>query len=231
MTHLLYLYQSEPHDGAELRHSLRSVEKHLHLPDLTVTVVGDRPAWLTGVNHVPAENIHSTKAANMAYKTWLGCCELEGVPEQVFYMEDDYILLHEQSSVEAVYWGDLAVHIREVERFHRRGFWMSEAMRASLRYLGDHPAPQSWEVHLPTPVVPADARPLIEPLARTGYPALARSVWGTLTLTGQPGRDFRYEGTEPARSSATAPAWVSTDDVVPRRIAEALPEPSRWEKS
>ncbi len=229
MTHLLYIYQSDPLNGHELRYSLRSVERYLHMGDLHVTIVGDKPDWLIDVNHVPADNIHSAKAANMAYKTWLGCHELMGVPDPVVYMEDDSILLDHQSGIPPVYWGDLSTHIARIERAHHRGFWMSEALRASLRFLGNHPSPQSWEVHRPTPIVPEDAEPVIAPFAHSGFPALVRSVWGTLTLSGWEGRDARFIGN--SWPQERGPAWVSLDERVPKSIATRFPTPSRWEDS
>lgn len=227
-THLLYIYRNDPLGGEELRYSLRSVEQHLHLDDIEVTIVGDKPGWMHGVNHVAAENPHSNKPANMAYKTALGCRELMG-EKQVVYMEDDSVLLDHQTSIVPVYRGDLMTHIQRIERAHGKGFWMSEALRGSLRVLADHPAPQSWEVHRPTPIDPESALPIIEPLARSGFLVLCRSVWGTLTLEGWPADDARYVGTTPAPSRGIP--WVSLDECVPTPIAKMFRTPSRWEEA
>lgn len=75
----------------ELRYSLRSVEKNFS--DLgRVWIVGHKPAWLTGVVHLPMEDVHKhNKDANLIDKILAAC--RAGVSEQFVFCSDDQVFL------------------------------------------------------------------------------------------------------------------------------------------
>ena len=60
------------HGDAELRYALRSMCRHFE--DLgRVWVIGHRPAWLRGVEHIPARDDHSSKDINIIRKLEPAC--------------------------------------------------------------------------------------------------------------------------------------------------------------
>ena len=78
------------HDDAELRYCLRSLE--MHLENLgRVFVVGHRPAWLTGVEHIRGGDPSRIKDANILGKIQLAC--RAGCSPRFLRISDDQLLL------------------------------------------------------------------------------------------------------------------------------------------
>ena len=77
---LVYPYRYCPHNGRELRYSIRSMVKHFK--DLTgVCVIGDRPEWFTG-DYIPARDITGRKEWSIVSKVMLA-------PAGVFLLSSD----------------------------------------------------------------------------------------------------------------------------------------------
>lgn len=76
----------------ELRYSLRSIEKHLK--DFgKVWIVGEKPAWVTNVNHIPATDPYRVPDTNILYKLKIACNNAE-ISDTFLFMNDDHFLLH-----------------------------------------------------------------------------------------------------------------------------------------
>ena len=78
------------HGDAELRYALRSMCRHFE--DLgRVWVIGPWPAWLRGVEHIPARDDHSSKDINIIRKLELACRQ-EKLSERFVFWSDDQVL-------------------------------------------------------------------------------------------------------------------------------------------
>lgn len=80
-------------DNRELRFALRSVEKHLTGYG-DIFLIGERPAWLQNVIHIPATDGDKTydKERNIFAKIMLACND-DRVTENFLFMNDDHFLL------------------------------------------------------------------------------------------------------------------------------------------
>lgn len=236
VTHLLYAYKATEDDGEELRYSLRSVEKNLHMGPLLVTVVGDRPSWWR-YNFIPG-NPTDDKATNMLWNIAEATKSLweDGVDE-VIYLSDDYLLMFPQEDIIPITYGDLADHIAEFRRFKGPDDWYRIAIERTQELL--HHAgtlePLSFERHLPMPLDTAKASKILAPFStREGPKPFWRTMYGNLAGFDRPVRksqDGLYYGQSPVRIgtpwvSAIPSAWEAH---MRRRAHRMFPRPSRWE--
>lgn len=101
MLEVVYQYLHSASKWEELRYSLRSLDQHLKTP-YRVWIVGDKPDWLTNVNHIPHQRVDSG---------WLNNCydaisKLEKVlnhPEignELLWMYDDMYLLKDAEQID-----------------------------------------------------------------------------------------------------------------------------------
>ena len=88
--HFVYVYIHNEAEGYELTYSLRSLCKNFK-GNFNVTIVGDKPKNITGVNHIPCERI-----VMYAHAKWfdqlnkiLLACQSNDVPPTFIYMYDD----------------------------------------------------------------------------------------------------------------------------------------------
>lgn len=233
MTWLLYLYKAEETDGAELRLSLRSIQRYLQMPDIEVMLVGDKPSWISGVHHVEG-NPTPDKVHNMIWNVAEGCRHLRGENE-VYFLADDYMLLDPTDSILPVCWGPLDEHVEHVVRGKGKVDWYSRALlntHSLLKRAGISKA-LSFEMHRPLPLCPEDAAKCLDSVLKTRDLPFWRTTYGNLVGYDQPvhrGRDGLFFGN---RTPLGLP-WVSTapetwDKPIGRRISALFPEPSRWE--
>lgn len=88
--------QGEWKQNAEMRHSLRSLQRHLK--DLKgVSVVGGMPTWIKGVFHIQRKDPYTTnKDANLFAKL-LAACVSENVEDEFLVMSDDHFFCKDLS--------------------------------------------------------------------------------------------------------------------------------------
>lgn len=89
-------------DNLELRYSLRSIEKYL-TNFRTVYVVGERPAWLTGVVHLPYPDKYRCKERNIKEKIEVACY-YPPVSEKFLHVHDDHFCLMRQDAAKVPYY-------------------------------------------------------------------------------------------------------------------------------
>lgn len=79
-------------DYWELKMSLRSVEKFVDMnrPFERICIVGHKPDWIKGIDHIPFEDKYVFKDANMIAKILRACYEIKG---EFIRMSDDMIFL------------------------------------------------------------------------------------------------------------------------------------------
>jgi len=82
----LYTYRKDPHNGTELRYSIRSMVKHFR--DFTdALIVGHKPDWYTGP-HLPYAEIKGKPGLNI-----LGKINAAGMKEPFLWCADDHFAL------------------------------------------------------------------------------------------------------------------------------------------
>ncbi len=86
---IIYLYKKAPQSGIALRFSLRSIS---HIPHDKVYVIGDRPKWLTGVIHIPFQDIENRSLMGQWEKIIMAC-KMGGVSQKFLLMHDDHLIM------------------------------------------------------------------------------------------------------------------------------------------
>jgi hypothetical protein len=96
MIDVVYQYINGPAAWNELRYSLRSLEKHLKEP-FKVWVVGEKPGWLTNVNHISHQRVpgvHFTNSFDANSKMELAINHPK-IGDNILWMYDDMYLLRD----------------------------------------------------------------------------------------------------------------------------------------
>ncbi|MFF4391439.1 hypothetical protein ACFY0G_32320 [Streptomyces sp. NPDC001552] len=130
----------------QLRYALRSWAKNL--PHGRVWLVGYRPYWVAGVNHISTTQAGRTKYANTTAAV-RAVCEHPEVSDPWILLNDDFFVMTAVEQVPALHRG----RVVDVERYYAArasGSYLDgmRATRARLAELG-HPDPLSYELHVP----------------------------------------------------------------------------------
>ena len=223
------------HDDAELRYALRSIERHLENLG-RVWIVGHRPAWLRGVEHLPVEDRGRIKDANILRKIEAAC--RAGVSERFLRWSDDQVLLRPLawSQFGPYRFGDLAGKTA-AKRWQKRQL-------ATRDWLAARGLP-TWHCDTHTPI-PMERAKFLE-LAAAGRDGWARGDGVTVgtwycNQTGQPlplgDRKATVEGALPSPEvrAAIAGRWflghndAGFTPALRALLDELFPEPSRYER-
>ena len=144
-----FLSTESRRDDWELRYSLRSIEANFRNLG-RVFIVGHRPAWLRGVEHLDIPDRHKkNKDANLIDKL-LAVCRW-GVSEWFLNPSDDQLLLEPAwfHELAAVHLDDLAAR---PPAFWGPGSWKARLQR-TFRYLQAHGLPTyHHDAHVPMPI-------------------------------------------------------------------------------
>lgn len=129
-------------DNEELRYSLRSLA---NLPHNRVWIVGHKPAWVTGVGHLP-----TNQAGSRFYNSTLNlrtACESGQVSDKFIYMNDDFFVMRPLDEVPTLHRGLVAdvFAATPVDSPYRRGIRATSRLLAKL----GHDEPLSYELHVP----------------------------------------------------------------------------------
>lgn len=114
----------------ELRMSLRSVEKHLSGIH-NVYIVGEKPAWLTGIIHIEAYDQSQVTDLNIMRKVAIACNAPE-VSDDFLFMNDDHYILQD---VEAAKFPYLWSKTMEEYIAYRAGDTYRQRVRNSYNHL------------------------------------------------------------------------------------------------
>lgn len=226
----VYLWQAAG-DGAELRHSLRSLANLPHNGE--VWLVGDQaPDWLTGVRHIEG-NLAGVKARNVLDNIARAVVHPD-VPDQFLLMNDDFFVM-QPSDAPVEHCGTLAEHIARQKTQHG---WYPATLRATLDYLQSLGIadPLSYELHKPMRVDKARMRQALAECAefeQYDHPALqARSIYGNRWHIG--GRRVADCKVTAVRTYNPRTVYSTNDrsfrvGAIGVHIRECLAEPSRYE--
>ena len=209
-------YVVRPGDrNEELRYSLRSL---VNLPHERVWVVGHRPSWVRGVEHIRGNGMHSPQL-NAIHNLRLACEQLR---ERFVVMNDDFYIMEPIAEVPSWHDGPLAERLKTAQGAYR------DHLRAAQQRL---PADAlAWTLHIPL-VVERD--PLAAVLATLAgrVPPEWRTMYGNLTgATGIQAQDVKVR-----RRCDPTPAgpFLSTSDATIAHVLpllrERFPHPSPYE--
>ncbi|WP_381804187.1 hypothetical protein [Streptomyces niveus] len=214
----------------QLRYALRSWSANL--PHRKVWIVGHRPKWLRGVEHIqtaqPGTKYQNTTDAVRA------ACEHPDVADRFLLMNDDFFVMQRQTEMPVLHRGP----VRDVERYY--------AARASGKYLAGmretrdllvslgHDDPLSYELHVPLPVVKAGMLEALN-VGRHLTVVHKRTLYGALAnLGGQRIEDVKVLHRGPRFPHGP---WLSTmpdafsNGMAGRYIRHAYFQPSPYEVS
>jgi len=236
MTHFLYCYKDDGHDGQELRYSLRSLETYWQ-DEIDITIVGPLPSWMTGVTQVEPRT-DSVSVHNVLTGVLRGARNLleRGIEEAV-YMDDDYVLMDPADKVFPIYVSRWDTFYLKRNRLWENDFqWFLNAMDVTQRIVGKFPGSLCFEAHRPMPFEPERAVKLLsnfEDISGEKSP-FWRSTYGNLALPREAAvlaRDVRaVPSFKPGSAWASTDAGKSFDGAVAKKLQQWFPTPSRWER-
>ncbi|MER6975690.1 hypothetical protein ABT317_01090 [Streptomyces carpinensis] len=214
----------------QLRYALRSWEAHL--PHRRVWIIGYRPPWVGGVEHIPTQQAGGTKFQNTTLAMRHACQHPE-ISDPFLWANDDMFLMEPLDRMPMLHRGP----VREVEQYYaaRASGAYLRGMRATRQLLADlgHQDPLSYELHVPLPVRKAGMLRALD--AGQGVEALhKRSLYGNLAqIGGEQIRDVKvmHRGPRFDRSTpflSTMPDSF-TNGEVGRMIRARFPSPCGYE--
>ena len=200
------VYYVRPGDRNEaLRYSLRSLT---NLPHERVWIVGHRPPWVTGIEHIPG-NRRSTPIGCAMDNIALACAHVT-VDEFVIF-NDDFYVMEPIEAVPAWHDGLLSDRIRRAAGSYARQLMAARAL------LGEDAI--AWTLHIPVVVERATLAEVMDGLD-TRLPAEWRTMYGNLTrASGERRPDVKVR-----RSSEPLPAgpFMSSAPASLRRLLPVL---------
>lgn len=228
-------------DNEELRYSLRSVT---NLPINNVHIVGCKPRWVTGVNHIPTEQPHPTDRATKllnARKNMLAAMHSNDIEEEFILMNDDFYVMKPQDTLSEFHRGTWAQALEELPAgFCARPYW--QGFRATVTVLNDlgYDNPLCYSLHIPI-VIKKDfykeaMRVTAPPFWSAPLSPHIRTVYGNLAnLGGTKIRDVKWYGNEGVDKEFRNQDFTSSMDSYFRRspkgayVRNAFSDPSRFE--
>jgi len=172
----------------ELRYSLRSVAANL--PHGRVWIVGHRPTWLTGVEHLRVRQ--GDQKHDNTWSILRAAANCPDISDEFVLMNDDFFVMQPLDRVPMLHRGPLTGWLER--HGARRGSWAAEKMQATadvLTAVGRDPsALLSYELHVPMAM---DRRWLAEAVAvvdlmrtsgRVKGPLCKRTLYGNYAQVG-----------------------------------------------
>ena len=159
-------------DNETLRYSLRSLA---NLPHRDIYIVGHRPAWVTGIEHVPG-NRYSAKAQNVHDNVRLACSISEATGTVVL-MNDDFFVVHPDPTLDPWWREPLADHIASIP-------WSTwrQSLEAARSWLAADGVvePLSYELHVPLAMDRAEMAQVLDEVGAYSplFPPQWRTVYG-----------------------------------------------------
>lgn len=207
---LLYIIGpgGEPYD--ELRYSLRSVAANL--PHRDIVIVGNKPDWVRGVEHVPTAQVSRSKYRNALTNLVTGC-QLDHLTETVVLMNDDFYAMSPGTPAPVAHRGTIRDMLtQQVTDKNRRNvdyIWALGKAREHLEQEGID-EPLSYELHMPMPI---HRRTLLDIAGRYNpddklIGVAKRSLYGNLAGVG----GLQTTDTRPIRRGFWDWHWLATAD-------------------
>lgn len=198
-------------NNPELRWSLRCLEANY--PHAQVWIVGHKPAWLTGINHIRGGNKQPSSAANVYHNILIACTHPD-TPDQLVVMNDDFFITQPLTDIPITYRGPLKEHLQLPRVTQAPNSWWSKSLRTTLIVLQalGHRDPLSYELHNPLPVDKAAMAETLQWAVRQDItpdnPPQWRTLYGVLNnIGGRQSKDCKA-----IRGTGVGKPFHSTDD-------------------
>lgn len=215
----------------QLRYALRSWVANV--PHRRVWVVGYKPAWLTGVEHIRTHQAGKTKYQNTTQAVRVAC-EHPEVSSKFLLCNDDFFVMRPQPAAFPVFHRGPVSLVEKYYAGRGHGKYLKglRETRDLLVKLG-HENPASYELHVPLPVQKAGMLRALE-MGKGLEVVHKRTLYGCLSrLGGTRMRDVKVLNRAPR--DFTTQAFLSTmpdsftNGAVGRYIRAAFREPCRYE--
>lgn len=142
MTPLDVVYIVKPGDNnPELRYSLRSLA---NMPHGAVYMVGHKPKWVQGVEHIPG-NALTVKEHNVHDNLRRACAALNA--DRFIVMNDDFYVMQPVRALTAAHRGSLAQHVAKLDL--KTSWGRSLAVTFAVLIKEGFVDPLSYELHRP----------------------------------------------------------------------------------
>ena len=227
---LVYLYKHPPYGGdIELRYSLRSAEKFLDFDE--VYIVGDRPEFLQGLNHIEFIEPGADRHRNSSNKIFKVADTLE-ISENFIFMNDDFFLLTEMRPVP-----NYTISIDHWFKTYYSLSWRQTRMLKTMELLSRNI--EVFEVHAPMILNKTNILKLVNKY-QLPQGSMFRTLYGNEYADETVKLPKDYKATDDLslqKMLKEEPPFFSTSDelvVTPlskKILQELYPVPSRYEKS
>lgn len=226
---LLYvLGTGSPWLNNELRFSLRSAQRHY--PVDRVIIVGERPAWLTDVVHIPCDDPFDWKVSNVIHK--IETAVKSGILGIKFtLMNDDHFFLRDHPEDLPVYvHGIIASLVVRMNEYRATALHTLNMLRAT-----GVTEPLNYGVHFPMVLETDKVTAVLHHFGGSGTSYLFRSAYGNMhRLPAMQWDDVKQRGSMFKEPPPTSPFLsindsIATDSRFQRWITKRFPEKSRWE--
>lgn len=235
MVDIVYVVK-EADTNEELRYSLRSLQ---NLPHGQVWIVGHKPQWVTGVEHLPTRQ-SATKYENSTANLLTACAHGD-VSDSFVYMNDDFFILTRLEEVPVLHRGPVEKVLGHYAGKGKQGSKYVRGMAETADVLKQwgHDDPISYELHLPMTISKQGMLDAVRRLGKERRTITAlhkRTLYGNVAgLGGRQTADCKiFNG-----GQKLFPGWqfVSTTDrtftmgLIGRQLRKKFPNPSPYEAS
>ena len=216
----------------EIRYSLRSVERNLEIG--RVFIVGACPDWVTGVIHIPVDDIHKNKLMN-AREKYMVAAKDKRISEDFILMNDDFFILKPVSKIENYSRGMIADMISKHPTQGGYYYHSLSDTKKVMEAIGIQ-EPLDFEIHAPIIFNKEKLLTVMEMIQPDKAYSL-RSCYGNMFgLKAKKVIDFKASGlVDFAYQLKRNPAYLSiNDNMVAQRefrewIRRKFPKPSKYE--
>jgi hypothetical protein len=216
----------------EIRYSLRSVEQNLEIGK--VFIIGACPDWVTGVTHIPANDLHKNKLLNAREKYAIAAKDLR-ISKDFILMNDDFFILKPVEKIENYIRGTIADMIAKHPT--KGGYYyhsLSDTKKVMEAIGIDNPL--DFEIHAPI-IFNKDKLLTVMEMIQPDKAYSLRSCYGNMNgLKGKKVIDFKASGlVDFAYQMKRDPAYLSiNDNMVAQKefrdwIRRKFPKPSKYE--
>lgn len=227
---VVYIYKRTK-DDAELRHSLRTLEKNFPLNRLVIC--GDPVPGIEPDIRMAVSQYGETKWARARYLIGR-IARKENLTEKFWLFNDDFFILEPAGNFpEGWHDGSLPETIREIEKRHGGPTKYSEEMTRTVRFLMERGMPlKNYAVHVPMLL---DRAKIIETLQTFPEGGLFRSLYGNQHKTkGPDAPDVKILGKETEIPAGAKIVSTSNDafsnGIAGQQIRKRFMEKSKWKK-
>lgn len=212
-------------EDAELRYSLRSLERHLRVDVRDLFIFGYLPSWVRDAQHIPMED-RRDKAINLREK-YRRMCSVGELSNPFLLLDDDHIFLRDTAEVPLHTNGELKDLVRKyIGTTHGR--YLSAALRRLVH--AKLPA-RNYQIHYPLLI---HKETLASAVSMMRAPMVMGSIYGNLLdgPTVEVAHDFRVNTEEEFQQHSAGPFMSLPPRQRPDWLAfltDRFQTPSRWE--